>query len=66
MNACIGRDFAGEMAKSQARLDFRASYDAAFELSGALDDDLVYVGGSNKYIYSHFMVEITIRSKEYQ
>lgn len=27
MNACIGRDLAGEMAKSQARLSFNVSYD---------------------------------------
>ena len=25
MNACIGRDFAGEMARSQARLSFKVS-----------------------------------------
>lgn len=25
MNACMGSDFAGEMAKSQARLSFNAS-----------------------------------------
>ena len=29
MNACIGRDFAGAIAASQARFAFRASYDAA-------------------------------------
>ena len=29
MNACIGRDFAGETARSQARLSFMDSYDAA-------------------------------------
>lgn len=42
MKACIGSDFAGEMAKSQARLDFRASYEADFEVSTALDVDFVY------------------------
>lgn len=27
MNACIGNDLAGEMARSQARFSFKASYD---------------------------------------
>ena len=29
INACIGRAFAGAIAASQARLAFKASYDAA-------------------------------------
>ena len=29
MKACIGKDFAGATATSQARFSFRASYDAA-------------------------------------
>ena len=29
MNACIGKDFAGPIAASQARFSFPASYDAA-------------------------------------
>ena len=39
MKACIGRDFAGAIATSQARLSFRASYasvDTAFFFEGAL------------------------------
>lgn len=28
INACIGRDFAGEMAKSQARFSFSEAYEA--------------------------------------
>lgn len=35
MNACIGRDLAGEMARSQARLSFSDAYD---------DDDVAGVG----------------------
>jgi len=40
MNACMGRDFAGEIARSQARFSFSDAYDdaAAVEaLAGALD-----------------------------
>ncbi len=42
MNACMGRDFAGEMARSHARLSFRVSYEALTEaeaFAGALDFD---------------------------
>ena len=35
MNACMGSDFAGEMAKSHARLSLRDSYDA-FAVANAL------------------------------
>ena len=40
INACIGSDFAGEMANSQALLSFRAAYDAEVapeDLLGAFD-----------------------------
>jgi len=40
MNACMGRDFAGEMARSQARFSFNDAYDDATAvdvLAGALD-----------------------------
>ena len=42
MNACIGSDLAGEIARSQARLSFIDSYDAAADweaLDGAEDFD---------------------------
>ena len=28
MNACIGKDFAGEIARSQARFSFKDAYDS--------------------------------------
>lgn len=41
INACIGRDLAGEIARSQARLSFSDAYDddvaAVGALAGALD-----------------------------
>ena len=36
MNACIGSDFAGEIAKSHALLSFRAAYDAEVAPEGLL------------------------------
>jgi len=37
MNACMGRDFAGPIATSQARFSFRASSDAAVAVGFAFD-----------------------------
>ena len=43
MNACIGRDLAGEMARSHALFCFRASYESAcFEVSTAFEGLFVY------------------------
>jgi len=45
MNACIGRDLAGEMARSHALFSFRAAYESAcFEVSTVFEGLLVYLG----------------------
>jgi len=45
MNACIGRDLAGEMARSHALFSFRAAYEfVCFEVSTAFEGLFVYWG----------------------
>lgn len=56
MNACIGRDFAGEMARSQARLSFSDAYDdvaAGGALAGALElgAELENPGGGGRFLH---------------
>jgi len=46
MKACIGRDFAGEMARSHALFCFRAAYEfVCFEVSTAFEGLFVCLGG---------------------
>jgi len=56
MKACIGRDLAGEMAKSHARLLFSSSYDAfadADALLGVLDveAETLKPGGGGRFFH---------------
>ena len=37
MKACIGRDFAGDIARSHARFCFKLAYDAATSLADLVD-----------------------------
>jgi len=63
INACIGSDLAGEIAKSHARLAFSCSYDVVAEedaLLGAFEDDeFVFEnpGGGGRCL--HFAESIT-------
>jgi len=56
MNACMGRDFAGEMARSQARFSFSDAYDdaaAVDALAGALElwGKLEKLGGGGRFLH---------------
>ena len=45
MNACIGSDLAGEMARSHALFSFRAAYESTcFEVSATFEGLFVYSG----------------------
>lgn len=50
INACIGRDFAGAIAASQARFSFKESYDAAVAV-GFFTFDWVVSLVAEKYEY---------------
>lgn len=56
MNACIGRDFAGAIARSHARFSFNDAYDdvaAAEALAGALElgVKLEKLGGGGRFLH---------------
>ena len=52
MNPCIGRDLAGEMARSHALFSFRAAYESAcFEVSTAFEGLFVYRGREDWFVW---------------
>lgn len=69
INACIGRDLAGEIARSQARFSFNDAYDAddaaVGTLAGALDVGarLENPGGGGRFLHLLWSMDVYSRLK---
>lgn len=64
MNACMGKDLTGEMAKSQAFLVFKSSYEFTASTAAAVLDDIEDLPALDPFPYNKNIIKIIIDTHE--